>query len=139
MKWITATIAGLVVLLAGLAVFARLAPVDSERWHQMPGTVANRDLQGGAMRVVIAGENGLERLDDIIRETPRTRIVAGSVEQGMVTYETRSAMFGFPDYTTVRRNGSRIEIFGRLRFGASDLGVNAARIEGWLKAFAQRG
>lgn len=91
------------------------------------------------MRVVIAGENGLERLDDIIRETPRTRIVAGSVEQGMVTYETRSAMFGFPDYTTVRRNGSRIEIFGRLRFGASDLGVNAARIEGWLKAFAQRG
>jgi len=55
----------------------------------------------------------------------------------MITYVTRSRVFGFPDYTTVRQAGPQLEIYGRLRFGRSDLGVNAARIDGWLQSFAQ--
>jgi len=139
MKWIAAGLAGLALLLAGLAIYVRLAPVDPSRWHQMPAAVTNRDMEAGAMRIVGAGEDGLKRLDAIIRATPRTRVLTGSVTEGMVTYQTRSAVFGFPDYTTVRQAGRQIEIFGRLRFGRSDFGVNAARIDGWLQAFAQRG
>ncbi|WP_297773574.1 DUF1499 domain-containing protein [uncultured Roseovarius sp.] len=129
--------AGLVlVLLVAVLAFIRLAPSDPARWHQMPESVTDRDLEGGAMR---RAKGDLAALDLIIRETPRTRVLAGDVGQGMVTYVTRSKLFGFPDYTTVRQDGDMLEIFGRLRFGKSDLGVNAARIDGWLDRFAQAG
>jgi len=125
----------LVLILAGLA-FIRLAPSDPARWHQMPESVTDRDLDGGAMRRV---EGDLAALDAIIRDTPRTRVLAGSPDQGMITYVSRSRVFGFPDYTTVRQSGDMLEIYGRLRFGKSDLGVNAARINGWLDRLAQAG
>jgi uncharacterized protein (DUF1499 family) len=57
----------------------------------------------------------------------------------MVTYVTRSRVMGFPDYTTVRQAGDMVEIYGRLRFGKSDLGVNAARIDRWLRRLAEAG
>ena len=125
----------LVLILAGLA-FIRLAPSDPARWHQMPESVTDRDLDGGAMRRV---EGELESLDAVIRDTPRTRVLSGSPDQGMITYVSRSRVFGFPDYTTVRQSGDMLEIYGRLRFGKSDLGVNAARIDGWLDRLAQAG
>ena len=128
----------LALLVAVIAVmaFIRLAPSDPLRWHQMPGAVTDRDLEGGAMRRV---EGDLAALDAIIRDTPRTRVLAGSVDRGMVTYVTRSLVMGFPDYTTVRQDGEALEIYGRLRFGRSDLGVNAARIDGWLERLRQAG
>jgi len=133
-KWALAAVAVLAVL---AAAWVRLAPSDPARWHAMPAAVTNRDLPGGAMRVVGAGGDGLARLDAIILATPRTRRLAGAPGAGMVTYVTRSALFGFPDYTTVRAAGAQLEIYGRLRFGRSDLGVNAARIDRWLARLAQ--
>lgn len=126
----------LVVLIAAGLAFIRLAPSDPARWHQMPESVTDRDLEGGAMRRV---EGDLAALDAIIRDTARTRVLAGSVDQGMITYVTRSRVFGFPDYTTVRQSDDMLEIYGRLRFGKSDLGVNAVRIERWLDRLAQAG
>ena len=136
MKWFVLGVIGVAV---ALAVYVRLAPTDPAQWHAMPGAVTNRDLDGGAMRVVGAGDGGLARMDEIIRATPRTEVLAGSVAEGMVSYVTRSKVFGFPDYTTVRAAGPQLELYGRLRFGRSDFGVNAARLDGWLKAFAERG
>ena len=126
----------LAAALAGALAFIRLAPSEPMRWHQMPETITDRDLDGGAMRRV---EGDLAALDRIIRGTPRTRVLAGSVAEGMVTYVTRSRVFGFPDYTTVRQDGEMLEIFARLRFGRSDLGVNAARVDGWLGRLAEAG
>ena len=74
----------------------------------------------------------MARIDAIARATPRTTVLAGSVAEGRITYVTRSRLWGFPDYTTVERSGDRITLFGRLRFGRGDMGVNRARIEGWL-------
>ena len=133
-KWLVLGVIGIAV---GLGVYVRLVPTEPERWHDMPGAVTNRDLSGGAMRVVGAGEGGLARMDEIIRATPRTEVLAGSVESGMVTYVTRSKVFGFPDYTTVSASGPQLELYGRLRFGKSDMGVNAARLNRWIKAFAE--
>ncbi|RBI75159.1 DUF1499 domain-containing protein [Roseovarius sp. TE539] len=138
-RWFSWTVVGILVLFLGVAAYVRLAPTDPETWHRMPGGITNRDLEGGAMRIVGAGENGLSRLDAIIRDTPRTKLLAGSVDEGKITYVTRSVLFGFPDYTTVRLSGPQIEIYGRLRFGRSDLGVNAARIDGWLERFGKGG
>lgn len=125
------------VLAVGLAVYVRVAPSDPDRWHVMPDDVTDRDLEGGVMRVVDAGAGGLSRLHEIITDTPRTTVLAGSVEEGMITYVTRSKVFGFPDYTTVQQSGGKIRLYGRLRFGKSDLGVNAKRVDGWLNRFRQ--
>ena len=129
----------LIVAVAAL-FWVRLAPSDPARWHVRPAFAENRDMAGGAVRIVETGRDGLARLDRIIRATPRTRVLAGSVPEGMVTYITRSRVFGFPDYTTVWQDGERLVIWGRLRFGRSDLGVNRARIEAWVAALrAQSG
>ena len=62
------------------------------------------------------------------------------MDEGRITYITRSAAFGFPDYTTVEavtaEDGTRLAIYARLRFGQSDMGVNQARVEEWLSALA---
>ncbi len=137
--WVVTILLGVALCLVAAIAWVRLAPTDVARWHQMHADVQVTDLGNGAMRVVEAGTDDLARLHAIIRDTARTQVLAGSVEAGMITYVTRSAVIGFPDYTTLRLSGDKIEIFGRARFGVSDLGVNAARIDGWLDALAQRG
>lgn len=139
MKWALWTVGGLALIAVGIAVAARVAPSDPQDWHQMPEAVTDRDLEGGAMRVVGAGEDGLSRLDAIIRAEDRTEVLAGSVDEGMITYVTRSRVFGFPDYVTIRRADKQIEIYSRLRFGKSDMGVNAQRLDRWLALFSEGG
>ncbi|MEM9843514.1 MAG: DUF1499 domain-containing protein, partial [Pseudomonadota bacterium] len=89
---------------------------------------------GYVLRRIEATPETLAALDEIARATPRTTILAGSVEDGIVTYVTRSALMGFPDYTTVSLSDGALTLYARLRFGQSDLGVNAARLEAWLRA-----
>ena len=117
----------------GLAMgaYIRLAPSDPVRWHVAPED-AERDLKGGVVRVVETGPDGLARLDKIARATPRTSVLAGSLEEGMITYITRTKVFGFPDYTTVQQDGDTLRIYARLRFGRKDFGVNRDRVTQWL-------
>ena len=124
----------LLIVLAGLA-WIRLAPSDPAVWHVDPQVTADQDLAAGVRRRIPVGEGGFVRLHAIILETPRTEVLTGSPEDGQVTYVTRSKWMGFPDYTTVRANGDVLELWARARFGQSDLGVNRARVEGWLEQF----
>ncbi len=64
--------------------------------------------------------------------TPRTTLLAGSAGEGLLTFQTRSLIWGFPDYTTVTVENGLLIVYGRLRFGRSDIGVNKARILSWL-------
>lgn len=139
MKFLLFLIGVLAALLLIGAVYVRLAPVDPARWHDIPPEADMEEMPGGALRMIRGGSATFEQLDEIIRATARTRVIAGSREEGMLTYETRSALFGFPDYTTVRHVDGLIEIYGRLKFGQSDLGVNARRIDGWLTLLGQGG
>jgi len=124
-------IVGLVVL---LGAYIRLAPSDLGLWHVTPIGDTDQDLPGGVIRVIETGPDGLVRLDAIARATPRTRVLAGTVDEGMITYVTRTKVVGFPDYTTVQQDGDMLRIHGRLRFGRSDFGVNRNRVDGWLAA-----
>ena len=121
----------LVVVVAGTLGWIRLAPDDVARWHQLPDVVADRDMENGVMRVV---PGDLDDLDRIIQTEPRTHVLAGSVGEGMITYVTRSAAFGFPDYTTVAQRGEDLALYARSRYGKSDMGVNKARVDRWLGA-----
>lgn len=122
----------LLIVLGGMA-WIRFAPSDPADWHVDPQVTADQDLAGGVRRRIPAGEGRFARLHAIILETPRTEILAGTQDDGQVTYITRSKWMGFPDYTTVRENGDVLELWARSRFGQSDLGVNRARVEDWLQ------
>ncbi|WP_366142025.1 DUF1499 domain-containing protein [uncultured Roseobacter sp.] len=124
----------LAVLILGGMVYVRLSPMDPARWHQPVEVQADQDLPVGAVRVLAGGDALFRAIDQQMRALPRTQVLAGSVKEGRVTYVTRSAVFGFPDATTVELRADEVRIFGRLRFGASDLGVNRKRLEGLIAA-----
>ncbi len=121
----------IVVGVIALGAYVRLAPSDPARWHVAPRGDA-RDMKAGVVRVVETGPGGLVALDAIVRKTPRTTVLAGLVPDGMVTYVTRTRVFGFPDYTTAQQDRDILRIYARSRFGRKDFGVNKARVEEWL-------
>ena len=135
----------LLIVIGGFLGYVRLAPSDPQEWHKQAYPSGMGDIPSSAgfiWRAPLAdeGKDRLNRLDQIIMSTPRTTRLAGSVDTGKITYVTRSAVIGFPDYTTIGVYQGLIEdsdiryleINGRLRFGHSDFGVNAKRIKGWL-------
>jgi uncharacterized protein (DUF1499 family) len=136
MKTVILSIIFLVV--AGM-VYVRLAPVDVARWHGLDAqTVAgDQPFAGGHIavrQITEAPTDVLAALDQIAQATPRTKMIAGSLDAGMLTYQTRSLIWGFPDYTTVAVQGDLLVIHARLRFGGSDMGVNRARVLDWIAA-----
>lgn len=128
--------------LVAAAVYLRAAPDDPARWHRPVAGTADRDFRRGVLRVVPAGPDGaaaaLARLDAVIRATARTQVLAGSPAEGRITYVTRSAVWGFPDYTTAEARAGALAIHARARFGRSDLGVNRRRVENWIAALQAR-
>ena len=127
-----------VILIAAADAWVRLAPIRADRWHRIPATaqaVGDWPETGGfeAVRQVPDPQARLAELDRIIRATPRTSCLEGAPEEGLVTYVTRSALWGFPDITNLWIEGDRLHIRGHLVYGRSDLGVNAARLHHWLE------
>ena len=135
-----------VAVLAALVAYVRLAPVDPDRWHVDLGSLA-RDLGDPPAQEMRVGANSasiriagdpdalaarIARLDEVALATARTRLIAGDPAQGWVTWETRSLIFGFPDYTTAQITDGALVILARSRFGGRDWGVNAARLRDWL-------
>jgi hypothetical protein len=138
----------LVVLAAG--AWVRLAPDDAARWHVDPAVAEstgrpNERLLRGAEAPLLAEapEALMARLDAAAMAEPRVSRLAGDPGAGFVTYVQRSALWGFPDYVSVRAapedGGARLLVWSRSRYGHSDLGVNAARVDRWLAALGAAG
>jgi len=126
----------IVIALLALLAYPRIAPNNAARWHtQAPGEQMGETA--GANSVIwrsASDVDKLSQLDRIIRQTPRTKVIAGSVAEGQITYVTRTATMGYPDFTTIGVYGENpryLEVYGRARFGSSDFGVNAKRIADW--------
>lgn len=135
--------------LLAAAAWVRHAPSDPARWHVDPLTAAR---PAGPNAFLLRPEGGdaaapvypmppaalARAVDAAARADGRTELLAGSVEEGFMTYLTRSRIWGFPDYSSVRvlpaEGGATLAVFARARFGRSDLGVNRARVERWLAA-----
>lgn len=146
--WLSNTLWMVGLIIVGSLVAVRVAPTDPEVWHvdpltaasPAPGGVVARPEDGDLSVPTLTAPSGevLRRLDAIITATPRTKRIAGDVASGRITYMTRSLIFGFPDFATVTvvpvEGGSAPVILSRLRFGVSDTGVNARRVQGWLDA-----
>lgn len=122
----------LLLLIAALMVWIRVAPNDPVRWHK---SVANPvdGVRGGSVLRILPGQAAqMSELEAIIQSSPRTRPLAGSVDDGIYTYFTRSRIWGFPDYATVWIDGDDLLIYSRLRYGGGDMGVNAKRVDAWI-------
>ncbi len=131
-------IATLVVLVLVVMAYIRLAPSKVARWHRASDAddVGDYTEAGGfkAVRQINAPSDVvLSRLSDIARQTPRTQVLAGSENADLITFITRSRIMGFPDYTTAVITDERLIVYGRLRFGRSDFGVNRLRVLAWLE------
>ncbi|MGJ8586941.1 MAG: DUF1499 domain-containing protein [Yoonia sp.] len=128
----------LIIIILGFAAYVRLTPTDPARWNVAPQAAAPGDTTeaGGflaARRITGSAAEVLQAFEQRALATPRTTLIAGSVNAGLLTFQTRSLLWGFPDYTTVTVNDDLLIVYGRLRFGGSDMGVNQARILGWLE------
>ncbi|MBT6190419.1 MAG: DUF1499 domain-containing protein [Tateyamaria sp.] len=117
------------IFLCSALFYIRLAPTDVAHWHQPVRGSEDASMMGGAVRVLTADATALARVDSAAIALPRTVRIAGSVDQGRITYLTRSKLIGFPDFTTVEYSEGQLKMFARLRFGRSDFGVNAARLK----------
>jgi len=128
------------ISLAAIAVVLgviRLAPVDPLDWNAQPELNEDKEFRGGVFRVIRTGPDGLHHFNQIATKAPRTKLLTGSVEDGMATYVTRTKVIGFPDYTTAKQDGDLLKVYARLRFGRSDLGSNKARMDEWLAQMPQ--
>lgn len=132
------------VALMGFAIYVRILPTSATFWHQpsYPSGIGhisgpNSHIWRGVQQT--DGRAQMATIDAVIQDTPRTQAIAGGVDEGMITYITRSRWWQFPDFTTLERDVALIEggprvisIYSRAQFGSSDLGVNRRRIEHWL-------
>jgi len=155
-------VAAVTVFLALTAVLARRAPEDPDRWHVDPvaATVDDRPhwyrltpaeapvdrqrkQEGTAPRFDAPVDRLAEAFDEVAMGEERVQRLAGSPSRRWVTYRQRSAVFGFPDYVSVRfledgEGGSTLAVYSRARYGYGDGGVNADRVRQWVDETAQR-
>lgn len=128
--------AGIVLfLVVGLAIFARVKPLPSERFSGFsgPNTPGKHLLDGGVKYVLPLADlpkNALAKLTEIIKASPRSKPHETLKGRAFVT---RSKAFGFPDITLLWEQDGQLHIHAHLVIGKSDLGVNAARVDGWLE------
>jgi len=128
------------------AVYVRFASSVPEAWHVDP-TTADDPGAGGYLLAVESSPVWSEppgavmaALSDIALADGAT-VLAGEPAGAHMTFVSRSKVMGFPDYSSVMavagEGGTRLAIVSRLRFGASDLGVNRARMEAWLQRLSE--
>ena len=133
-------LAFLLIIFGGLvaaSVYVRTSQPDLAEFTTIPQVTEPTDSATmnsflAARALSVPGPEALAAVRDTALATPRTKLVAGSVEAGKMTFQTRSRVMGFPDYSTVAVEGDLLAIYARSRFGKGDMGVNKARVQDWL-------
>ncbi len=138
----------LLILLAVALLWFRLAPIDADDWHldpaeaDPPRDTGVRMIGPEAPRFPGTPDDVLGAFSDIALSDPRTRLLDGSLDEGMMTFVARSRVFGFPDLVTAKATAegdrTKLSIISRAKYGRSDAGVNAARIDRWLHEMGLR-
>ncbi|MEP3392863.1 MAG: DUF1499 domain-containing protein [Litoreibacter sp.] len=139
----------LLALVICIAAIVRLRPLAADTHHiNLRELVRADDFSAGVsghyetLSLAVNAGDIAKNIADVVEGTPRTTRLSGSLVEGgnplvsHATYVTRSALWGFPDVTTIEvettNMGAYVRIYGRLIYGKSDMGVNKARIEDWI-------
>lgn len=136
----------IIVILVAFMGYVRLASDDPARWHKDP---AGRTSSKAVNDFVVAPSGGdlespvfdktsealMTAFQRMALAQPNTTLLGE--RDGFATYVQRTKLMAYPDYISVRavpaEGGAQLHIYSRSRYGRSDLGVNKARILGWLK------
>lgn len=153
MKFLFRVLSFVVLAIVAAGLFVRLAPVTPANWHIDPLTAEvpakeNHYLlrpQGGDGPAPVFEADPAAvaaALQDLIGETPRADLIAGSAAEGHMTVLVRSQLVGFPDFVTIKMlendGGTALAIFSRSKYGYSDLGVNRQRVDAWIEGLNAR-
>ena len=133
MAWILVAIG-----VVGFFAYVRFSKTDPQKWHVDPEQARNPGASGVLLRTEhsCSPEEAMAEFAKVALSSPRSIPLAGSIDDLWATFETRTKILRFPDYVTVKAvasaEGAELVILSRLRFGKSDLGVNAVRIANWV-------
>lgn len=141
MNWLIWSIFAFVAIAAALALYVRFAPNDVAEVHRDP---VSEGASGQNMAVLappdapvydVTPERLFALLEGVVIDTPRVEKVAEGPDPLHASYISRTPLMGYPDYVSLRvisvEGGASFAIWSRSRFGRSDFGLNAARIERW--------
>ena len=125
------------VAVGGLNAYVRLAPIDVAAWdvalNPRPAVLGAASAEvvvlPNAAYVDVAGLD-LADLEARALAWPRTQVLARS--RARITWVTRTAVWGFPDFTTAEAGPDGVTIYARAWYGTQDYGVNAARLRAWV-------
>ncbi len=144
MRILLVLIALVVVAVVAAAVYFRSAPLDAAALHVDPAEVTPPASPNFALMVGSTGHFIQASPEDVATRIAAAaaadgaQVLAGSTEQGHVTYVVRSRLMGFPDVLSLRwtaqDGGTQLDIFARAIYGTSDLGVNTRRAQAWSQA-----
>lgn len=147
-----------IVLVIG-ALYVRMATVshDPAEWHVNPYTVvlpitpntyyvATQSMVESTVHMeapiyTVPAAVMAKAFNDYVITQPSVLHLAGSVEEGWMTFVQRTPTLRAPDYISVKfidfeDGGSTLAIYSRSRYGYGDMGVNKARIDLWLQSLA---
>ncbi len=132
----TLVILGAAAFLA-FALWVRLAPNDPARWHVDPAATPDPTTPNFARRTLqspLPPDDLRSRLD-AIAQADGAELLAE--DDASVTWLARTRLMGYPDFVSIRLDpaeggGTQLTALSRSRFGQSDLGINAARLDRWL-------
>jgi uncharacterized protein (DUF1499 family) len=144
MRIILALVVVILVAVLGAAIYFRSVSMPAEVWHVDPAAVTppqspNFELRVGQDAPVFdMAADALAARIDAVATAEGARMIGGALAEGQMTYVARTRIMGYPDAVSIRLvpvgEGTRMEIFSRARFGYSDMGVNAARVDRWIAA-----
>lgn len=153
MRWLLRSIIVVVIAVLGTGyAWIQLVDHPPSVWHRDPTTITrsphpNDYLAAPAGRLdqpidretathPVPPDQLIGRFKAIALAAPRTQVVAETPAEHLLTVVQRTPIIGFPDYISARAisadGGSALVIWSRSRFGRSDFGVNADRVDRWL-------
>ena len=148
MNWILVIFLGLVVSVACIAIYVRVAPHDLEMVHVDPLTSGDTSPRSAHIAPPDAPTYAAEpdavfaALGDLIMGEFGAELLAIDNEARHASYVVRSRFWRFPDYVSFRvvphEGGASIAIYARSRFGGYDHGVNRDRLERWFASLSAR-
>lgn len=136
---ILAALGGLVLLLAlGLVLYIRLAPSDPARWHADPAEIPDPQTPNFARLTAIIPLPRSEVAAQIAALARNEGAVRLAGDEHLTTWIARTPLMRYPDYVTIRldetEQGTALTALSRSRFGQGDWGVNAARLQRWVRS-----
>jgi uncharacterized protein (DUF1499 family) len=107
------------------------------QWLLRPGQAAASAMEAPSPIFPVAPERLRDALLAVVEASPRTRILERRADGLAFTAMQLTALMRYPDFISmeirpVDGGGSMLLVYSRSVFGHSDLGVNKARMDGWL-------